>query len=49
MDSKWHFDYEWSALKKKVEKLEGEVFWLKKYKDEQEHKAYAKKLKKQEQ
>ncbi len=44
MDNKWHFDREWEQLKKRVDALEREVYWLRKFKDDCENKERAKEL-----
>ena len=36
MDPMWHFAREWEQMKKRVEKLEREVYWLNKFKDKKE-------------
>ena len=38
MDKKWHFDREWEQLKKRVDTLESQVYWLRKFKDDVEEK-----------
>ena len=45
MDDKWRFDREWEEMKKRVDKLERDVYWLDRYKKDQEEKEYRKKYK----
>ena len=32
----WHFAHEWEQMKKRVDKLEREIYWLNKFKDKKE-------------
>lgn len=45
MDEKWHFDREWSEMKKRVDKLEREVYWLNKFMNDHEYKKKAEEAK----
>ena len=38
MDKKWRFEREWEQLKKRVDTLERQVYWLRKFKDDVEEK-----------
>ena len=45
MDEKWHFDREWSEMKKRVDKLEREVYWLNKFMNDHEYRKKAEEAK----
>ena len=38
MDEKWRFNRDWEEIKKRVDKLEKDVFWLDRFKRDQEEK-----------
>ena len=40
MDPSWHFDLEWKEMKKRVDRLERKVYWLERYKKQQEEEKY---------
>ena len=46
MDPMWHFAREWEQMKKRVEKLEREVYWLNKFKDKKEDEEIVKETRK---
>lgn len=46
MDPAWQFFREWEKMKKRVEELERDVYWLKKYKSDKENEERAKNMRK---
>ena len=38
MDEKWRFNRDWEEMKKRVDKLEKDVYWLDRFKRDQEEK-----------
>lgn len=43
-DDPWQFNYLWEKMQKRVDQLERDIFWLKKYKREKEAEEYAKEV-----
>jgi len=43
-DDPWQFNYHWEKMQKRVDRLERDISWLKKYKREKEAEEYAKEL-----
>ena len=46
MDPAWQFFREWEKMKKRVETLEKEIYYLKKYKDEKVNEERAENMRK---
>ena len=46
MDEKWHFNYVWEKMQKRVDELEKQVYWLEDWKKKQIADQYSKQHKK---
>jgi hypothetical protein len=42
MNKEWHFNRDWEKMKKRVDDLERKIYWLERFKDEEQRKAYIK-------
>ena len=46
MDPMWHLAREWEEMKKRVNRLERDIYWLNKFKDKKEDEERAKSVRK---